>query len=173
MLGQAVKMLLAVVCLFAICWGPTFIDGVLVSFKLINQLNYGYLKPMRQLFAGLAYFHSCVNPLVYAFMSKAFRNQFQTVVCRWCCCRWCCSESDQCSCCWRRRTTSGRVKHVRVKPLFEHVSQSRTSSTAIHTRIVFNQHYEMTKISAQSHIDSDEMLRRTNLLRRFSVDDDF
>ncbi len=132
-------MLVAIIVLFAVCWGPTFIDDVLVAFGLVEKLHYGHLKPMRQVngytasqdsaasiihgrisctcemcksegdvsddkehtmlsllssscprspfgirrdnlllralqaFSLMAYSNSCVNPVVYAFMSKNFR----------------------------------------------------------------------------------------------------
>jgi len=66
-------MQLAIVVLFAICWGPTLIDNVLVEFQILGRLSLGYLKYMRQAFVLMSYFNSCVNPVVYAFMSKNFR----------------------------------------------------------------------------------------------------
>ena len=41
-------MLVAIIVLFAVCWGPTFIDDVLVAYGVIGKLIYGNLKPMRQ-----------------------------------------------------------------------------------------------------------------------------
>ena len=78
---QVVKMLVAVIVLFVICWTPLLIDNVLVAFRLLNRLHYGPLKPLRQAFALLAYSNSCVNPIVYAFMSKTFRESFKVALC--------------------------------------------------------------------------------------------
>ena len=74
-------MLVAVIVLFAVCWGPSLIDNVLVAYGWVEQLNYGYLKHMRQAFALMSYFNSCVNPCVYAFMSRNFRQTFQYAIC--------------------------------------------------------------------------------------------
>ncbi len=41
-------MLVIVIVLFAVCWGPTLIDNVLRSFNLVEKLNYGHLKHLRQ-----------------------------------------------------------------------------------------------------------------------------
>ena len=49
-------MLVAIIVLFAICWGPTFIDDVLVAYGVVGKLNYGHLKPMRQVILHLAIF---------------------------------------------------------------------------------------------------------------------
>jgi len=76
-------MLIAIVVLFAICWSPTLIDGVLVVFGVLDQFHFGPIKHARQAFAIMSYANSCVNPVVYAFMSKNFRKSFKkTLVCR-------------------------------------------------------------------------------------------
>ena len=53
---QVIKMLVAIIVLFAICWGPTFIDDVLVAYGVVSKLNYGHLKPMRQVILHLTIF---------------------------------------------------------------------------------------------------------------------
>ncbi|KAH9489295.1 hypothetical protein Btru_057032 [Bulinus truncatus] len=78
---QLVIMLVTVVVLFAICWGPILISNVLTAFGHLQQLNYHYLKPMRMTFNLLSYFNSCINPIVYAFMSKNFRQSFKFAIC--------------------------------------------------------------------------------------------
>lgn len=70
-------MLVTIIVLFAICWGPFLIDNVLVAFGHVEQYHYAHLKPMRQAFSIMAYTNSCINPIVYAFMSKNFRHSFQ------------------------------------------------------------------------------------------------
>jgi len=40
---QVIKMLLAIVVLFTICWSPVLIDNVLVEFGLLDRLHHGYL----------------------------------------------------------------------------------------------------------------------------------
>ena len=74
-------MLVAVILLFAICWGPTVIDNVLAAYGYIDKMNYGHLKHIRQAFVLMSYFNSCVNPIVYAFMSKNFRESFKYALC--------------------------------------------------------------------------------------------
>ena len=77
---QVINMLVAIIVLFAICWGPSLIDNVLIAFGVLNQLHYGYLKPMRMAFSLMSYANSCVNPVVYVFMSKNFRTSFQNTL---------------------------------------------------------------------------------------------
>ncbi|XP_070196502.1 galanin receptor 2a-like [Littorina saxatilis] len=74
---KVVKMLIVVVLLFAVCWGPVLINNVMVAAGVLNRLHYGYLKPLRQAFYLLSYLNSCLNPLVYGFMSRHFRASFR------------------------------------------------------------------------------------------------
>ncbi|XP_067135390.1 QRFP-like peptide receptor [Centruroides vittatus] len=74
---QVIKMLVAVVLLFILCWAPILITNVLTAFGIVDELNLGYLKPLRTAFHLMSYFNSCVNPCVYGFMSQNFRNSFQ------------------------------------------------------------------------------------------------
>ncbi|XP_069128459.1 QRFP-like peptide receptor [Argopecten irradians] len=77
---QVIKMLVAIVLLFLLCWGPIMCNNLLVSLGILDDLHFGYLKPMRQLFLLMSYFNSCVNPVVYGFMSKNFRNSFRNTL---------------------------------------------------------------------------------------------
>ncbi|XP_060598437.1 allatostatin-A receptor-like isoform X2 [Ruditapes philippinarum] len=74
---QVVMMLMVVVVLFAVCWTPVLVNNVLVAFQHMDYLHMGYLKPLRMVFHLLSYANSCVNPFVYAFMSKNFRDGFK------------------------------------------------------------------------------------------------
>ncbi|CAG0892158.1 unnamed protein product [Darwinula stevensoni] len=75
---QVVRMLVVVVLLFLLSWGPSLIENVLTSFDVIDELHStAVLKHMRLAFALMAYFNSCVNPIVYGFMSRNFREGFR------------------------------------------------------------------------------------------------
>lgn len=73
---QVIKMLVTIIVLFMICWGPVTTNNLLVSFDVLDKLHMGALKPIRQAFYVLSYINSCVNPIVYGFMSKNFRKAF-------------------------------------------------------------------------------------------------
>lgn len=76
-------MLIAVVLLFIICWSPYVIDDLLIAFQVVcAKSQAATLKYLRMAFALMAYSNSCQNPLVYAFMSKHFKNKFRTLCCR-------------------------------------------------------------------------------------------
>ncbi|GFO10803.1 G-protein coupled receptor 54-like [Plakobranchus ocellatus] len=77
---QLITMLVLVVVLFILCWGPIMLNNVLVAFGVLDELNYGYLMPMRIAFNLLSYMNSCVNPIVYAFLSKNFRQSFRFAI---------------------------------------------------------------------------------------------
>ncbi|KAH3872819.1 hypothetical protein DPMN_036042 [Dreissena polymorpha] len=70
-------MLVAIVCIYLVCWGPITTNNLLVSFDLVDNLHTGFLRPIRITFFLLSYINSCTNPIVYAFMSKHFRNSFK------------------------------------------------------------------------------------------------
>ncbi|XP_059149400.1 cholecystokinin receptor-like, partial [Physella acuta] len=78
---QVIKMLVAVIVVFIVCWAPILISNALTAFGYLHPLNYGYLKPMRQAFYVLAYCNSCINPVIYGFMSKHFRSTFYHALC--------------------------------------------------------------------------------------------
>nr|CAH0108948.1 unnamed protein product [Daphnia galeata] len=77
---QVVKMLVAVVILFAVCWSPYLIDNVLTSFAFLPTTRTGPMKHMKMAFHLLSYINSCCNPLVYGFMSKNFRRGFKAAL---------------------------------------------------------------------------------------------
>ncbi|XP_032664076.1 QRFP-like peptide receptor isoform X1 [Odontomachus brunneus] len=85
---QVVKMLVAVVLLFALCWGPILIDNVLTAYGYLPRIKSGAHKHLNTVFQLMAYFNSCINPIVYGFMSKHFRKNFLSAACGgwWLCC---------------------------------------------------------------------------------------
>lgn len=70
-------MLVLIVVLFVVCWAPTLFDQVLAAFEVVDQYHHAHLKYVRQALAIMSYFNSCINPIVYAFMSKNFRSSFK------------------------------------------------------------------------------------------------
>ncbi|XP_020292673.1 pyroglutamylated RFamide peptide receptor-like isoform X2 [Pseudomyrmex gracilis] len=85
---QVVKMLVAVVVLFAICWAPMLIDNVLTAYGVFPRIKHGAHKHFNTAFQLMAYFNSCINPIIYGFMSKHFRESFLSAACGgwWICC---------------------------------------------------------------------------------------
>ncbi|XP_053211742.1 allatostatin-A receptor-like [Panonychus citri] len=76
---KVTRMVVVVVVIFAICWGPIHIVLTLRSqglfepdskFKLVSLI-------VSQV---LAYINSCINPILYAFLSENFRKAFRKVI---------------------------------------------------------------------------------------------
>ncbi|KAH3696739.1 QRFP-like peptide receptor [Dreissena polymorpha] len=78
---QVVKMLVAIILVFVICWAPITVNNLLVSFQVLPTLHIGSLKYIREAFHVMSYANSCVNPVVYGFMSKNFRQTFVKSLC--------------------------------------------------------------------------------------------
>ncbi|XP_063788386.1 C-X-C chemokine receptor type 1-like [Pseudophryne corroboree] len=82
---RAMKVILAVVLAFLICWLPyniTVIVDSLMRTKYINET----CKMRNQLDVALhlteiiGYTHSCINPFLYAFIGQKFRNSFLRIL---------------------------------------------------------------------------------------------
>ena len=75
-------MLLTVVIIFILCWCPMLCFNVAVSVGAIKRylpIEYPYAKGLDTAFSLLAYSNSCMNPIVYGFMSRHFRKSFKQV----------------------------------------------------------------------------------------------
>ncbi|XP_011338045.1 QRFP-like peptide receptor isoform X2 [Ooceraea biroi] len=107
---QVVKMLVAVVVLFAVCWGPMLVDNVLTAYGYLPRLKGGTHKHLNTAFQLMAYFNSCINPIVYGFMSKHFRESFLSAAC-----------GGWRICCPRRGYRTSMTRHASL-------SQTRTTS---------------------------------------------
>ncbi|KAK3090420.1 hypothetical protein FSP39_011719 [Pinctada imbricata] len=70
---QVIKILIAVVVVFLICWGPPLImDAVLKFSPELGFSNTAFY--IRTSLGCLPYLQSCMNPFIYCFMSKKFRK---------------------------------------------------------------------------------------------------
>ncbi|XP_054159868.1 allatostatin-A receptor-like [Oppia nitens] len=81
---QVIKMLILVVLLFLICWGPRLVMEIIIkcclSLMMFNNLTY----MLRIIFYLSPFVHSCLNPIVYGFMSTKFRRRMFRVFDRIC-----------------------------------------------------------------------------------------
>nr|QVK45903.1 G protein-coupled receptor [Proales similis] len=81
---QIIKMLICIIILFFIGWAPLIVNNLLTAFCVLSNLNTGILWYMRLVFYALSYINSCVNPIVYTFMSRNFRDAFKQIAKRFC-----------------------------------------------------------------------------------------
>ncbi|KAL4219805.1 hypothetical protein ACF0H5_020217 [Mactra antiquata] len=75
---QVIKMLITVIVIFLICWGPKLIFRII---KYSDYAVYTYTEAHFNLQIALQclpYVQSCLNPLIYGFMSKNFRKSVVT-----------------------------------------------------------------------------------------------
>lgn len=83
---QVIKMLILIIILFMVCWGPKLILNITLKVALIN--GYPIYSPMvyimRVTFNLIPFVHSCINPIVYSFMSKNFRRSMNRQLGRCC-----------------------------------------------------------------------------------------
>lgn len=72
---RIIKMLVAVVLEFFICWTPLYVINTIVLFDASMIYNYlGYTGI--SFFQLLAFTSSCCNPITYCFMNRGFRKSF-------------------------------------------------------------------------------------------------
>ena len=79
---QASRLIILVVVIFAIFWLPIHIHLLLAWWDQLPLQNSVY-ESVSILWNVLAYFNSCVNPIIYNFASRDFRDSFHEAVC--CC----------------------------------------------------------------------------------------
>lgn len=70
------KMVVVIVLLFAICWGPIQIFVLFQSFYPNYQANYTTYK-IKTWANCMSYANSSVNPIVYGFMGATFQKSFR------------------------------------------------------------------------------------------------
>ena len=73
----ASRILLVVVAVFAICWLPLHVHLIWTNFGS-QPLDRGY-QIYRVMCHCLAYANSCMNPVIYNYVSKDFRQRFRSI----------------------------------------------------------------------------------------------
>ena len=77
--GHATKMVIVVVVCFLLCWLPLQVIFMVLAFGKWPGTVAGTVVNM--LANCLAYFNSCMNPILYAFLSTQFRQRFKQALC--------------------------------------------------------------------------------------------
>jgi len=72
------RMIVVVIVIFSLCWGPIHI---ILNMKGMDKFPVNKLSISLQIAAQvLAYMNSCMNPILYAFLSENFRSAFKKVI---------------------------------------------------------------------------------------------
>lgn len=80
---KVVRMFIAVVFIFAICWLPYHLFYV-YSYHRPHITSSNYVPHLFLAFYWLAMSNSMVNPIIYYWMNRRFRHYFQKIMC-FCC----------------------------------------------------------------------------------------
>lgn len=72
------KMVVVIVLLFTVCWGPIQLFILFQGFYPKFQANYETYK-IKTWANCMSYANSCINPIVYGFMGASFRKSFKKV----------------------------------------------------------------------------------------------
>lgn len=99
---QATRMIISFVVAFALCWLP--IHAMLITKNFIDfEATIGFTAVM--MFANcLAYINSCINPILYVFLSEKFQKKFRS----------CLSNSRSWTCIKKDQPRGGGLKTVKI-----------------------------------------------------------
>lgn len=76
---RVTKMVVIVICTFAICWLPLHMRYLIHFFGKYHENAAFYI--FQVIATCMAYANSCVNPILYAFLSENFRKSFRKLLC--------------------------------------------------------------------------------------------
>lgn len=80
---QATQLIILVIVIFAIFWLPVHIHLLIAYYSKLPDNRFYHCLTV--LWFSLAYCNSCVNPIIYNYTSKDFRDSFRDTVC---CVKW-------------------------------------------------------------------------------------
>lgn len=74
---QVIKMLLTIIVIFFFCWGPKYVLNIMKRHEL-SILHTDSAFHIMLIVNLMPYVQSCVNPVIYSFMSNNFRSSLRT-----------------------------------------------------------------------------------------------
>ncbi|XP_071504758.1 allatostatin-A receptor-like [Diadema antillarum] len=77
---RVIEMLLIVVIIFVICWGPSQCAFLLFNLHIISP-SYVY-SPLNRIFTVLGFYNSCANPIIYTVRNVTFRSAVKSILTR-------------------------------------------------------------------------------------------
>ncbi|CAG7725030.1 unnamed protein product [Allacma fusca] len=121
---RVTRMIVVVVGVFAICWLPI---QVVLLLKSIHMYDINDVTVAIQITSHvLGYMNSCVNPILYAFLSENFRKAFRKVI--------------QCKGVFATHNNNAQMHNNHHEPLVTHVNdhEGPTRETALHSTVCEN-----------------------------------
>ena len=79
--AKEAKVIISVVLVFAVSWLPFHVN-ILVGLYGRPPLG-AYYEAFRVLWDCMAYGNSCINPIIYNYVSSDFRRSFRDIMCCW------------------------------------------------------------------------------------------
>uniref|UniRef100_UPI000E55F189 N-formyl peptide receptor 2-like n=1 Tax=Urocitellus parryii TaxID=9999 RepID=UPI000E55F189 len=73
--SRPLRVLTAIMASFFICWFPSQLVSLLSSIWFKEMWIHGKILQVLNLTSSLAYFNSCLNPVLYVFMGQDFRKR--------------------------------------------------------------------------------------------------
>jgi len=74
---RVMKMVTSVIVTFALCWLPSHVAFLIEAFADIHEDYHIEMVAFQIVATCLAYANSCMNPVIYAFLSENFRQSFR------------------------------------------------------------------------------------------------
>ncbi|XP_067129971.1 allatostatin-A receptor-like [Centruroides vittatus] len=133
---QVIKMLILVVVLFLVCWGPKLLMEIIRNCCL-DVYNHG-IYTSRFIFYLLPFVHSCLNPIVYCFMSTKFRRRMFR------CFERTCGNTCVSICCCKTPSVRRQARHMST---MSRNGTTRVGSTYTFTSYTCSPSGETTKIT--------------------------
>ncbi|XP_074654542.1 somatostatin receptor type 2-like [Tubulanus polymorphus] len=146
---QVIKMLITVVVIFLVCWGPKLIFAVLIRYRLQFLYEDESFPIVKGFIYLLPYVQSCVNPIVYGFMSSNFQRGLRHV-----CRAYVCHRRVYELCFGRGRTsdyeletkTNGTTSHTMLMSRYSQQTERKISSRRIQDNNIDSSEYESIKL---------------------------
>ena len=77
---RVMRMVTSVIATFAICWLPTHVSFLVEAFASVHEYYRIEMVTFQIIATCLAYANSCLNPVIYAFLSENFRQSFRELL---------------------------------------------------------------------------------------------
>ena len=80
--GKATRIILSVVIIFGVCWLPLHVDLMWSYLGRAPKTGESkFYEVLRVIWKCMAYSNSCVNPFIYNYVSRDFRDKFREILC--------------------------------------------------------------------------------------------